>query len=219
MGVIKGLKQMEKALERPSVSGEGGIKVRWLKLDDGQSSKVRFINELDEDSPNFDIERDLAIVVSEHTNPKDYKRKAVCTVESEGRCFGCEMARKEPKSGWRARFRFYTNLLVDDGLEDPYVAVWSQGVGKQSAFNTLKEYAIDTGSISNRTWRMKRNGSGTDTTYIILPGDPDTEKHDWAGVEPFNLEKVVREVAYAEQESFYLGFEAAGTSNTTNIDW
>ena len=64
MGVIKGLKQMEKALERPSVSGEGGIKVRWLKLDDGQSSKVRFINELDEDSPNFDVERDLAIVVS-----------------------------------------------------------------------------------------------------------------------------------------------------------
>jgi hypothetical protein len=221
MGIMKGLKEMEKAMDRPTSSGDGGAKVRWLKLDDGQSAKVRFVNELDEDSPNYDAERDLAIVVSEHTNPKDYKRKAVCTQDSEGRCFGCEMYRKEPKSGWRSRFRFYTNLLVDDGLEDAYVAVWSQGVGKQSAFNTLREYAIETGSISNRSWRMKRQGTGTDTTYILLPGDPDTEKFDWKGVEPFNLEKVVREVPYAEQESFYLGFDSPASSggSTSNIDW
>lgn len=220
MGIMKGLKEMDRALDRPTSGGEGGAKVRWLKLDDGQSAKVRFVNELDEDSPNYDSARDLAIVVSEHTNPKDYKRKAVCTQDSEGRCFGCEMYRKEPKGGWRARFRFYTNLLVDDGMETPYVAVWSQGVGKQSAFNTLREYAIDTGSISNRSWRMKRQGTGTDTTYILLPGDPDTEGFDWSGVEPFNLEKVVREVPYAEQESFYLGFDApASASSTTNIDW
>jgi hypothetical protein len=218
MGIMKGLKAME-SLDRPTASAGDGTKVRWLKLEDGQSAKVRFVNELDEDSPNFDKARDVAIVVSEHTNPKDYKRKAVCTQDSEGRCFGCEMARKEPKSGWRARFRFYTNLLVDDGLESPYVAVWSQGVGKQSAFNTLREYALETGSISNRTWRMKRQGSGTDTTYILLPGDPDTDKHDWSGVEPFNLEKVVREVTYVEQESFYLGFDAPTSTNTTNIDW
>jgi len=219
MGIMKGLKEMEKAMDRPTTNSEGGLKVRWLKLEDQQSAKVRFINELDEDSPNYDEARDLAIVVSEHTNPKDYKRKAVCTVDSEGRCFGCEMARKEPKSGWRARFRFYTNLLVDDGLEDPYVAVWSQGVGKQSAFNTLREYAIETGSISNRVWRMKRQGTGTDTTYILLPGDPDADKHDWSGVDPFNLEKVVREVPYPEQEAYYLGFEAPASSNTANIDW
>lgn len=168
MSIMKGLKAMDQVVNRTSAPSDGGSKVRWLKLEDGQSAKVRFVNELDEDSPNYDEKRDLAIVVSEHTNPKDYKRKAICTQESEGRCFGCEMYRKDPKSGWRARFRFYTNLLVDDGLEDPYVAVWSQGVGKQSAFNTLREYAIDTGSISNRPWRMKRQGSGTDTTYIIL---------------------------------------------------
>ena len=218
MGIMKGLKSME-ALDRPSMSSGDGTKVRWLKLEDGQSAKVRFVNELDEDSPNYSKDRDLAIVVSEHTNPKDYRRKAVCSIDKDGRCFGCEMARKEPKSGWRARFRFYTNLLVDDGLEEPYVAVWSQGVGKQSSFNTLKEYAIETGSISNRVWRMKRQGSGTDTTYILLPGDPDTDKFDWKGVEPFNLEKVVREVPYSEQEAFYLGFDAAPSKDSTNLDW
>jgi hypothetical protein len=219
MSIMKGLKEMGKALDRPSASSETGSKVRWLKLEDAQSVKVRFVNELDEDSPNYDQSRDLAIVVSEHTNPKDYKRKAVCTIDSEGRCFGCEMARKEPKSGWRARYRFYTNLLVDDGLEDPYVAVWSQGVGKNSSFNTLKEYAIETGSISNRIWRMKRQGSGIDTTYILLPGDPDKDKFDWKDAEPYNLEKVVREVTYAEQESFYLGFDSPSSTDTKNLDW
>ena len=224
MGILKGLKAMEQ-LDRPSASAGGdGTKVRWLKLEDSQSVKVRFINELDEDSPNYDAARDVAIVVSEHTNPKDYKRKAVCTMDSEGRCFGCEMARRQTeadrkKGSWRARFRYYTNLLVDDGMEEQYVAVWSQGVGKQSAFNTLKEYAIDTGSISNRSWRMKRQGSGTDTTYIILPGDPDNEKYSWGNTEPFNLEKVVRQVPYAEQESFYLGFDTPTSNDTKNVDW
>lgn len=223
MGIMKGLKQMNNVLDRPTTSDGGGAKVRWLKIEDGQSVKARFINELDEDSPNYDPRRDLAIIVSEHTNPKDYKRKAVCTMESDGRCFGCEMARRETaedrkRGTWRPRFRFYTNLLVDDGLEDAYVAVWSQGVGKQSAFNTLKEYAIDTGSISNRTWRMKRQGSGTDTIYILLPGDPDSEKFNWDDINPYPLEKVVRELPYAEQEAFYLGFDAPA-SNTTNLDW
>lgn len=225
MGIMKGLKEMEKALDRPTSSGESGPKTRWVKLDDGQSAKIRFVNELSDDSPNYDEARDMAIVVSEHSNPKDYRKKLVCTQESEGRCFGCEMARKETKESrgagpsWRAKFRFYINVLVDDGLETPYVAVWSQGVGKQSAFNTIKEYALDTGSISNRQWRMKRQGSGTDTTYILLPGDPDTEKFDWTGIEPFNLEKVVYEKPYAEQEAYYLGFDSGTVGSSTNIEW
>ena len=80
MGIMKGLKAMEQAIDKPRASEGSGPKVRWLKVDDGQSAKVRFINELDADSPNYNEERDLAIVVSEHTNPKDYKRKAVCTM-------------------------------------------------------------------------------------------------------------------------------------------
>jgi hypothetical protein len=224
MGIARGLKEMDAALNRNAPSGDTGAKVRWLKMDDNQSVKVRFINELDEDSPNYDSERDLAIIVSEHSNPKDYKKKAVCTMDSEGRCFGCEMARKQTEAerklgSWRAKYRFYINLLVEDGLEDPYVAVWSQGVGKQSAFNTLKGYVIDTGSITNRWWKMTREGTGTNTTYALIARDPDTEKFNWTGVEPYPLDKVVREVPYAEQEAFYLGFDAPASSETKNLDW
>jgi hypothetical protein len=97
MGVITGLAGIKKKMERPIM--DDAPRARWLKVEDGQSVKIRFINEIDPDSPNYDEKRGLAIVVAEHTNPKDYRRKAVCTLDDEGRCFGCEMHRKDPKDG------------------------------------------------------------------------------------------------------------------------
>jgi hypothetical protein len=217
MSVIKGLKDISALLDKPKYDSNGP-KVRWVKLVDGQSAKIRFVEELDEDSAHYAAERGLSVVISEHTNPKDYKRKAACTLESEGRCFGCEMSRKEPKAGWRARLRFYCNVLVDDGLEDPYIAVWSQGVSKQSSFNTIREYALETGSISNLGWKLKRNGQGTETNYTLIPTSPDSEPFVWGEQELHNLEKVVREVPYPEQESFFFGFDTPSVTST-NIDW
>ena len=217
MSVITGLKNIKSKMDRPQV--EEGSRARWLKLDDGQSVKIRFINELDADSPHYDKDRGLAIVVAEHTNPRDYRRKAVCTLDDEGRCFGCEMHRKDPKAGWKSRLRFYTNVLVDDGTEE-YVAVWSQGVGPKSpATNILIEYATDTGSVSNLQWRLKRSGTGTQTNYTLIPLANDTEKFDWSKVDPFNLEKVaVRNITYPDQESFFMGVDVDETSSSS-VDW
>ena len=218
MSEIRGLKDINAILDKPK-NESSGSKIRWVKLADGQSAKVRFMEELDEDSASYSPSRGLAIVVKEHTNPKDFKRKALDTMEAEGRDWAEEMNRKDPKAGWRAKLRFYCNLIVDDGLEPPYVAVWSQGVSKQSAFNNLREYALDTGSISNLEWKLKRNGQGTETNYTLLPSKPDTEPFDWTGFEPFNLDKVVRHVPYAEQEAFYLGFDGPSSITATNTDW
>lgn len=219
MSVVKGLKNINALLDsKPKSDPSAGPKVRWVKLADAQSAKIRFIEELDSDSAHYSDSRGLAVVISEHTNPKDYKRKGACTQDSLGRCFGCEMARNEPKGGWRSRLRFYTNVLIDDGLEAPYVAVWSQGISKQSAFNTIREYALETGSISNLEWKIKRNGQGTETSYTLLPTKPDTEPFAWGDLETFDLEKVVREVAYAEQDNFYFGFENASVTSA-NTDW
>jgi hypothetical protein len=140
-------------------------------------------------------------------------------MDTEGRCYGCEMARKEPKSGWRARNRFYCNVLVNDGLEDPYVAVWSQGISKQSAVPTLMEYFDDTKGISNLDWKIKRNGQGTETSYTLLPKGPDTEPFDWSKYEAHDLNAVLREIPYAEQEAFYFGFDAPSVTSSTNADW
>ena len=217
MAIVRGLKDISALVDKPKYEGTG-TKVRWLKLADGQSAKIRFIEELDEDSANYNAERGLALVVSEHTNPKDYKRKAVDTMDTEGRDWAEEMHRKDPKAGWRARLRFYCNVLVDDGIEEPYVAIWSMGVSKQSAFNTIREYALETGSISNLTWKVKRNGQGTETSYTLIPSTPDKEPFDWSKVEPFPLEKALNKIPYAEQEAFYLGFDGPSTTST-NADW
>jgi hypothetical protein len=99
------------------------------------------------------------------------------------------------------------------------VAVWSQGISKQSAFNTIREYALETGSISNLEWKIKRNGQGTETSYTLLPTKPDSEPYTWGEVEAFDLEKVVREIPYAEQENFYFGFGQTASVTSSNTDW
>jgi hypothetical protein len=217
MSVITGLKNIKNKMERPKM--DESSRARWLKIEDGQSVKIRFVNELDPDSPHYNQSRGLAIVVAEHTNPRDYRRKGLCTLDDEGRCFGCEMHRKDPKAGWKARLRFYTNVLVDDGT-DQYVAVWSQGVGPKSpATNILIEYAGDTQSISNLQWRLKRTGTGTQTNYTLIPLATDSEPFDWSDVEPFELEKVaVRNISYPDQEAFYMGVDI-DTSSSTSVDW
>jgi hypothetical protein len=218
MSIIKGLKDINAIMDKPKYENNGQ-KIRWVKLADGQSAKIRFIEELDTDSASYAESRGLSVVVSEHTNPKDFKRKAACTIDSEGRCFGCEMARKEPKSGWRSRLRFYCNVIIDDGTEDPYVAVWSQGISKQSAFNTIREYALETGSISNFTWKLKRNGQGTETSYTLIPSTPDSEPFAWGSIKPFPLESALNKIPYAEQEAFYLGFDSPSVTSSANMDW
>jgi hypothetical protein len=219
MSVIKGLKNINALLDKPKYD-EDRPRVRWLKLADGQAVKIRFIEELDEDSANYDEGRGLALVVKEHTNPKDYRRKAVDTMDAEGRDWAEEMHRKDPKAGWRGRLRFYCNVLVDDGIEEPYVAIWSMGVSKQSSFNIIREYALETGSISNLTWKLKRNGQGTETSYTLIPSAPDAEPFAWGDIQPFPLENALNKIPYAEQEAFYLGFEGGGSSVTSsNTDW
>lgn len=218
MSVVKGLANINALVDKPKYDSDKP-RVRWLKLTDGQAVKIRFIEELDEDSPNYSADRGLSVVVKEHTNPKDYRRKAVDTMESEGRDWAEEMHRKDPKAGWRGRLRFYCNVLVDDGIEEPYAAIWSMGVSKQSAFNTIREYALETGSISNLTWKLKRSGSGTETVYTLIPSAPDSEPYDWGTIEPFDIDLALNHVPYAEQEAYYLGFDTPSASSATNVEW
>jgi hypothetical protein len=221
MSITKGLKNINALLDKPKYD-ENSPRVRWLNIADGQAVKIRFVEELDEDSANYNAERGLALVVKEHTNPKDYKRKAVDTMDSEGRDWAEEMYRKDFKNnaGWKGRLRFYCNVLIDDGMEDPYIAIWSMGVGKQSAFNTIREYALETGSISNITWKLKRNGVGTETSYTLIPSAPDAEPFNWGELKPYPLESALKNIPYAEQEAFYLGFDTpSSASATSSIDW
>ena len=212
MGIAKGLKELNKAIDKPSYSEGDGTKARWVKLEDGESIKIRFLQELDPDSPHYNKENGLGFIANEHTNPGDYRRKALCSMDDQGKCWGCEQHRKDFKAGWKARARLYINVLVEDGKEDPYVAILSQGASGKAVTPTLIEYAGEVGSISNLVWRIKRSGTKTDTSYTIIPLAKDESPFDTSALELYDLETTaVRDMPYTEQEAFFAG--EAGNNN------
>jgi hypothetical protein len=219
MSFTKGLKDIAKLVDDME-SRASESKTRWLKVTSGQTVRVRFVNEMDEDSPHYSPDRGMALVAYEHSNPDDYRRKAVCTMEDEGRCFACEL-NAAGKKGWYKKPRFYINLLVDDGIEEPYVATWSMGVRRNATFSMIREYAVETGSVSNLSWRLKRSGEGTDTTWTLIPTAPDAVPFDWSGIEIPNLESALRQVPYSEQEEFYLAVKNAPKEEVaeSSIPW
>jgi hypothetical protein len=225
MGIVRGLKDLNKALDKPSYNDSDSTKGRWVKLEDGESVKVRFLQELDPDSPSYNEKNGLGFIAVEHTNPKDYRRKALCTMEDQGKCYGCEQHRKDYKAGWKGRSRLYMNVLVDDGKEDPYVAILSQGSSGKTVTPTLIEYAGEMGSITNLMWRIKRSGTKTDTSYTIIPLAKDESPFDTSSLELFDLEtSAVRDLPYTEQEAFFAGEASHGeeqsqSASNGSVDW
>jgi hypothetical protein len=222
MGLVKGLKDLNKVMDKPQSSGGDGSKARWVKLEDSESIKIRFLQELDPDSPHYNEKSGLGFIAVEHTNPKDYRRKALCSIDDQGKCWGCEQHRKDYKAGWKGRSRLYINVLVDDGKEDPYVAILSQGSSGKTITPTLIEYAGEMGSISNLMWRIKRTGTKTDTSYTIIPLQKDEAAFDASALEMYELEKIaVRDLPYTEQEAFFNGENNQEESSATSssVDW
>jgi len=222
MGLVKGLKDLNKVMDKPQSNGGEGSKARWVKLDDAESVKIRFLQELDPDSPHYNEKNGLGFIAVEHTNPKDYRRKALCTNDDQGKCWGCDQHRKDYKAGWKGRSRLYTNVLVDDGKEDPYVAILSQGSSGKTITPTLIEYAGEMGSISNLMWRIKRTGTKTDTSYTIIPLAKDETAFDSSGLELYELETVaVRDLPYTEQEAFFNGESSheEPSAASSSVDW
>jgi hypothetical protein len=223
MGIVKGLKDLNKVMDKPQASGGDGTKGRWVKLEDGESIKIRFLQELDPDSPNYNEALGLGFIAVEHTNPKDYRRKALCSMDDQGKCYGCEQHRKDYKAGWKGRSRLYINVLVDDGKEEPYVAILSQGSSGKTVTPTLIEYAGEMGSITNLMWRIKRSGMKTDTSYTIIPLAKDETPFDASGLELYKLEEsAVRDMPYTEQEAFFAGEGSTAEesdASSSSVDW
>jgi len=211
MGIVKGLKGINAHIEAEEARFAGRTdgdapKTKWFKLADKEAVKVLFLQELDADSENFSIKNDLGFLATEHQNPANFKVKAVCSAD-EGPCYGCEQHAKDWKAGWKQKTRLYINVLVDDGVNEPYVAVLSQGNGPKSITPALIEYAGLVGTITDKWYRIKRDGKGqTDTSYLLMPlGPSDKNVEDY---ELYDLEKVVRQVPYEEQAAHYNRGEA-----------
>lgn len=223
MSVVRGLKNINAKIEADEARFNGDtVKTKWVGLKDKEAVKLIFLQELDDESESFSEKNDLGFIAVEHSNPDDFKRKALCTLEEEGACWACERNRSlykedpEYKGGWKQRSRLYINVLVDDSKEEPYVAVLSQGLSAKQITPALIEHAGEIGAISDKWFKMKRQGAGfSDTQYLLTPlAQHDKNVEDY---ELFDLNNVVRHVPYAQQEAHYLsGNEASAPVQESN---
>lgn len=222
MSFITGLKDLGNIVDEAQEQANRKS-VTWLGslIKPGQTAQIRFVQELSEESPSYDPSRGLAGAWYEHSNPNDFKRSAACTLDDEGRCWACEQS-DAGKKGWWKKPRFYINVLVDTGDGDPQVATWAMGVKRSATFAMIHEYAVETGSISNLRWKLKRTGEGTDTTWTLFPTTPDAIPFDWSGIELPNLEDAVRHVPYEDQEAFYIARQSQAEKpkvDTSSVPW
>jgi len=226
--LITGLAAIQEQIDKQNRDFDSDApKARWLKLKGGDSAKVLFLQEFDEGSPNYNPEMGTVLLAVEHNNPGPnmYTRKALCT-KDEGACVGCEMNKANPKKGWNQKMRLYANALVNDGKNEPYVAIVSQGLGGKSITPALAQMAVDYGGITKTLFRITRTGSEmSNTSYTIIPlvgADlPDTD-----GLELYDLKEVAtRKIDYEKQAEFY-GIEDSETSSeapksesATDFEW
>lgn len=220
MGFITGLKEIGELVDKANESKKiKKTEKKWLNLSDGQLVNIRFVNELDEDSPSYSADRGLALVAYEHVDPGNFRHKCVCTMDTEGRCYGCAKA-DAGVQGWWKKMRFYINVLVDDGVQEPYVATWSMSVKRNPTFDILREYAVATGSITNLQWRLKRNGTTkTDTTYALIPTAPDALPFDWDGIKFNPLESVLYQVPFDKQAAWFGANEEKSSGAEDDVPW
>lgn len=228
MSVIKGLAAINQELaKRKTGDFEDRPKAKYLQLKDGESAKLVFLQEIDDASPNYSAKNGLAIFSLQHTSPKDFKRSAACTA-SEGPCFGCQQ-------GWKQKIILYINVLVDNGMEEPFVAIWNRGLGKGSPAQGLLDTAADEdfgNSISDKYFKFSRTGSTKDNTTYSLNALPKPHELNVESYELFDLEKYIFTVPFDKQAAYY-GFvdgddsepatpapgAAANSSANASMEW
>lgn len=216
MGIYEGLDSIRKYKEEQEArkaAVEAG-KVNWLNIDDNETVKVWFLQELDRSAEGYNKEAGLGIMATEHSNPNNFLKKALCTMDSEEQCLGCEKHKEDWKAGWRQKSRLYINVLVERKNGDREVALMSQPNGSKSVVAPLLlEAAVDNNTITDRWWKITRRGEKSKTTYLPMIQNPsqDVDPADYVD-QLIDVRRGVREVPYDEQFDFYFASDQKSDS-------
>lgn len=221
--ILQGLAAIQQEMAKRAPSGDFADRPKavYVSLKDGQSVKLTFLQEIDEGSPVYSSKNGLALFSLQHQSPLDWKKNAACTA-SEGACYACEQ-------GWRQKVVFYVNVLVDDGENEPYVAIFNRALGKGSVAQSLINMAADgdyNNSITDKTFKFSRTGSSKDdTTYSLNPLPRPSDKNV-ESYELFNLQDYIFKVKYEKQAAYYgadAPAPAVGVAETTSassaLEW
>lgn len=195
MSVLSGLAALNGLIDQQG----GGAKNNWFKLKDGESAKIWFLQELDEEHEFYNPEFGTALIIVEHSAPHNYMAKAQCTADT-GACWACEQVPLDKK--WKSRGRLYVNVAVESGSEKT-VALLSQGLSGKGIVQTLVQYASEAGTVMDDAFRIKRTGADmNNTSYTLIPV-PRSSGEDPKDYELYDLTKIVPVKPYDEQAAFY----------------
>jgi hypothetical protein len=198
---IKTLKDIEKSI--PQSGSSGGTGKKFFNLQSGDTYRIRFLQELTEDSRGYSEDAGTGIVVPVVTSPINWKWRCASTLsmaEHGYRCWASEQINQD--SRWRPKPHLLINVAVEiDG-------VWESRI-LDTTFNQrhvglmIMEYAKEFGTITNQTFKYSRTGSGAqDTNYSLIPlgaSDPDPSI---ANLPLHQLDNVYMVLAYEKQKTF-----------------
>jgi len=198
---IKTLKDIEKNI--PQKSGGGGGAKKFFNLQSGDTYKIRFRQELTEDSKNFDEEVGTGIIVPVVTSPINWKWRCASTAQSAEHGYRCWASEQIGQDGrWKPKPHLLINIAVEiDGAWEPRIL--------DTTFNQrhigliLMEYAKEFGSIVNQNFKYSRTGSGAqDTNYSLIPLGESEADASIADLQMHQLDNVYMTLGYDKQKQF-----------------
>ena len=198
---IKTLKELEKAVGEKG--GKSGAK-KFFTVNAGQSYRIRFRQELTEDSKNYNSEVGTGITVPVVTSVVNWKWKVASTSGMEKfnyRCWATEQSVVD--KAWRPKPHLLINIAVEiePGVWEPRVL--------DTTFNqrhiglTLLEYAKEFGTITDRFYKYSRTGTGaSDTNYSLIPLETSPETQAIKDMPFHQLDSVYKLLPYEQQQAF-----------------
>lgn len=218
MAMFKTLSDLKKAISVPS--GNSVAKDRFLIVRDGESYRIRFLQDLTESSSGYDEEAGLARLVNVHSNPDDFRKDALCTKDMEQwnhSCWACEQITKNKM--WKPKQHLFVNVAVFDPDEKTWsVKILDQKFTAAHIGNTVVEYAEEYNTIVDRDYKISRTGEKQNTKYSLIPLAEKPRAEEIDSLTLFDLDKVKRLKSPAEQPAFYLESEDKEDKGQTN-EW
>lgn len=217
----KTLKSLDKLRSRVTEKNSFDGESPFLTLKDGETATIRFLQEFDDSLPGYDERRGTIYWGDEHVSPKDFKLRAVCTMDSDGKCWACEQVHL-PEIGkkWKPRMRFYANVIVRgvDGGEDK-VKILAQGFGDKNVGKMLIGFSDEYEGLSGQDFKLSRSGSGmNDTSYMLIPKAPKALSADDLKHEVKDISRYAKYVPYENQADFFNGNAKEEDSTESWVD-
>lgn len=198
---LKTLKDLEKQV---APTGKSSGAKKFFSLQSGDSFKIRFLQELTEDSANFNEKVGTAITVPVIVSPVNWKWKVASTASLEKynyRCWGSEQSVHD--KAWRPKPHLLVNVAVEVEPNKWEARVLDTTFNQRHIGLTLLEYAKEFGTVTDRYYKYSRTGSGaSDTNYSLIPLAVGEPNDDIKQLVLHDLNNVYMTLPYEKQQVF-----------------